>query len=266
MSDSKRKLLFQRFIDYVNTFRDSNGELTPMLQLKLTHTSRVIQDARRIMRGEGWHGPALLEGEISALLHDIGRFSQFAEFATFRDSESVDHALRGVEIIQKQDILEGVAPEVAQKIIEAVRWHNKKAVPTEMEESTAALAHLVRDADKLDIFQVMISAVKDGSIENNPEMTWGLTLTGAPNPEVVDTILKGQPVDYSQIKTLADFILIQVGWVIKGFHHTTALQLTRERQVIKLHRAYLKTLTDSPAIDRCCDAAESVLREIWVRA
>lgn len=262
MTDQRLKILSRRFIDYVNTFRDSSGELIPMLQLKLTHTKRVVQNARRIMQGERWQGPSLLEGELCALLHDIGRFSQFTEFGTFRDSESVDHALRGVEIIQKLDILEGVPAPAAQRIIESVQWHNKKALPSEMENSTAALAHLVRDADKLDIFKVMIEAVKDGSIETNPEITWGLSIKGAPNPEVVNAVIKGKPVDYSQIHALSDFILIQVGWVINGFHYRTALQITGERKVVEFHHKYLKTLTASPAIDLCCDAAYTALRSV----
>ncbi len=252
-------MLFQRFTAYINTFRTSDGNLAPMLQLKLTHTLHVVKDAQRIMQDEAWDASARLEGQACALLHDIGRFSQFREFGSFRDSESVDHAQRGVEIIQSLNLLEGVPPPTAQRIIEAVKWHNKKALPEDLDGATAALGHLVRDADKLDIFRVMESAAADGSLENNPEITWGLDIKGAPNPEIIASVLSGEPVDYAKIHSLADFILIQVGWVISGFHSRSALRIARQRKVVEFRRAYLKKISDSPAIDRCCDAAAAAL-------
>lgn len=257
-----RKIIFQRFNEYVTTFRDSEGQLSPMLQLKLTHTMHVIKDAKTIMRDEGWSKEQRLSGEVCALLHDIGRFSQFKEFATFRDSESVDHAQRGVEIIQGLNLLEGVNPETAQTVIHVIQWHNKKALPKDMDAATAALGHLVRDADKLDIFRVMETAIEDGSITNNPEITWGLDIRGRPNPELVRSILQGEPVDYSHIHSLSDFILIQVGWVISGFHNTSALKIARARNVVEYRREYLKTLATDIAFDQCCDAANAVLAEV----
>ena len=259
MRDQMRKTIFQRFNSYVNSFRDSADALSPMLQLKLTHTMHVVKDIKSIMQGEGWSRDQTPTGEVCALLHDIGRFSQFKEFATFRDSDSVDHAQRGIEVISEINILDGVAQESTQKIIDAIKWHNKKALPDDMPPETASLAHLVRDADKLDIFRVMKTAVEDGSIENNPEITWGLDIKGRPNPEIVKAIDNNEPICYTQIKSLADFILIQVGWVIGGFHHKTALKIIKERNVVEFRRNYLKTLTSDPAIDRCCDAAEEVL-------
>jgi len=262
MTDPIRKILFQRFTDYVATFRDSEGQLSPMLQLKLTHTMHVIKDAKNIMRDEGWNEEQRPNGEVCALLHDIGRFSQFKEFGSFRDSESVDHARRGVEIIRELNLFEGANQETAQRIAHTIHWHNKKALPEDMDDATASLGHLVRDADKLDIFRVIETAVEDGSIDHNPEIAWGLEMKGAPNPKLVESVIKGEPVDYSLINALSDFILIQVGWVISGFHYKSALKIAKERHVIEFRRKYLKTLTDSPAIDRCCDAAESVLAKL----
>jgi hypothetical protein len=261
MTEQARREITRRFQAYVDSFRSGGGELCPMLQLKLTHTMHVVKDAERIMRAETWSAGRYPAGCVCALLHDIGRFSQFAEFGTFRDSESIDHARRGVEVIRRTQMLRDADPETAAQISEAIGWHNRKAVPAEIDGATAALAHLVRDADKLDIFRVMEDAVKDGSIASNPEITWGLSITGAPNPLLVESILRREPVDYALIQSLSDFIMIQIGWVISGFHNASALRMVRERSVVEFRRAYLKSLTDSPAVDRCCDAAAEALRQ-----
>ncbi len=262
MTNKVSREIIKAFNSYVDTYRDSAGTLHPMQQLKLTHTLHVVRETQAIMRGEGWSADDGPTGEIVAILHDIGRFSQFAEFDTFRDSESVDHAKRGAAVIKKLNMLAGASSGTAKKIIKAILWHNKKRVPAGEDSATTALAHLIRDADKLDIFRVMERAVKDGSIENNPEITWGLDITGAPNPELVKSILAGKAVDYSLITGLSDFILIQIGWIINGFHYDTALRVVKERNVIPFRRDFLKTLTDDSAIDRCCDAAEAVVEGV----
>jgi len=252
----------QCFNRYIARFRDSNGVLPPMQRLKFTHTMRVVKDARRIMTAETWPNECINIGEIGALLHDVGRFSQFAEFGTFRDSESIDHADRGVAVIREEQMLHCIATAEAHRIIEAVRWHNKKTVPQDLEEKTAKLTHLIRDADKLDIFRVMEQAITDGSIMNNPEITWGLAITKPPNEPLVEAILRGEAVDYALIQSLSDFILIQIGWIISGFHNRSALHMVRERHVIEFRRKYLKKLSSSPAIDRCCDAAQKALTSV----
>ncbi len=260
MTEQTRREITRRFNAYVDSFRNSRGALAPMLQLKLTHTLHVVKDAGRIMRAESWDARCYPTGCVCALLHDIGRFSQFAEFGTFRDSESIDHARRGVEVIRERDMLQNADPDTAAQILDAIQWHNRKAVPAETHSETAELAHLVRDADKLDIFRVMEDAVNDGSIANNPEITWGLSVTGAPNPLLVESIIRREPVDYALIQALSDFIMIQIGWVISGFHYASSLRMVKARGAVAFRRRYLKTLTDSPAVDRCCDAAEERLR------
>lgn len=260
MTNQINRKISQRFNSYVDGYRDKRGALHPMLQLKLTHSSHVTKNARAIMRGERWPQEDFPTGEVAATLHDIGRFSQFADFKTFQDADSVDHARRGVEVIKKLDILNGATQETVDKILNAVRWHNRKAIPEGQERESAALAHLIRDADKLDIFRVMETAVKDGMIDENPEMTWDLDLKKAPNHKLVESILQGQAVDYGLITGLSDFILIQIGWIISGFHYRTALKMVKERNVIQFRREFLKTLSDDTAIDRCCDAAEETIQ------
>ncbi len=253
------KEIVARFQHYVDTFRENGGTLSTMLQLKLSHTRHVIRNSAEIMRLEEWTQTDFPLGETAALLHDIGRFSQFAEFGTYRDSESVDHAERGVAVIRQLDILRKCEGADARHLIEAVRWHNKKEVPAELDTFSAELTHLTRDADKLDIFRVMEEAVRDGSIARDPEITWGLSITEPPNPRLVESICNGEPVDYALIQSLSDFIMIQVGWVISGFHNISALRIAAERGVVEFRRTYLKSLTDSPGVDRCCNAARQVL-------
>ncbi len=247
--------LTRRYHDYVDAFREPDGSLPDMLRLKLEHTQNVVRDARRIMAGEAWDDASCVLGEACALLHDTGRYAQFKAFGTFQDAKSVDHAAHGVRVIREQRWLDSRPAEERSLLLETVALHNRRAVPPAASARVARFTHLVRDADKLDIFRVMEQAVSDGSLERNPEITWGLQIKGAPSPDVVDAIRQGHSVSYAWIRTLADFILIQVGWLIGGLHYTTTNRLAAERKVLEFREAFLKTLSDDPGAAVCCRAA-----------
>jgi hypothetical protein len=235
--------------------------LPELLQLKLDHTMGVVENARRIMCGEHWSEAAQVVGEACALLHDVGRYSQLHEYGTFQDARSIDHAKRGVEVLDKAGWLEMLPPDERTAVRVAVALHNKKEVPSSLDPLTADLVHLVRDADKLDIFRVIEKAVADDSLTRNPEIAWDLQVEGAPSREVVEAVSRGLPVSYTWIKNLSDFVLIQVGWLRGGLHFHTALRLAKERQALEFRERFLKTLSDDPGVAVCCEAARTYLSE-----
>ncbi len=262
MTEAHLRQLEQRYQAYVATFRTADGTLPEMLQLKLEHTYGVVADARRIMEGEQWHTRQRLLGEAGALLHDVGRYSQLREFGTFQDDKSINHAQRGVEIIQREAWLAELPVVERTLLLECVRLHNVRELPPDLDEATALLATLVRDADKLDIFRVMDKAAADGSFERTPEIAWGLQIKGAPSPVVVECVCAGHTVRYEQVRTLADFVLIQVGWLNGGLRFRTTCRLAIERGTLELRERFLKTLTDDPSVDRCCRIAGDYLERL----
>jgi len=239
---------------YVDSFRNADGVLPEMIGLKLRHTRGVVDDAVLIMEGEGWSSDDCLTGRASALLHDTGRYSQWQEFGTFQDLKSVDHARRAVEVITREGWLAGLAAAERKVVLSAVALHNRRELPEGLDNVIAAQARLVRDADKLDIFRVIETAAADGMLDRNPEMTWGLRMDGTPAPDVMRAVAAGTTIDYAQVKSLADFILIQVGWLSGGFHYRTALRLAAERKALEFREAWLGKLCGVDVVKECFDA------------
>jgi len=262
MSEKFLENLIQHYYNYVNTFRDARSELPILLRLKLDHSTRVAFEVWNVMRRERWVKSARRAGEACALLHDVARYLQFRAFGTFRDSDSFDHADHAVDIIRQQGWLDALPEEEQQQIFTAIRVHNKREVPPSLTGFGADLAHVVRDADKLDIFQILEKAVKDGSLANNPEIAWNLPMTGAPSPEVVEAVSTGQTVSYDAVRSLTDFVLIQVGWLNGGLHFKTSMRFAVERKTLEFRETFLKTLTDDhSAISRCCEAVRNFTNE-----
>lgn len=262
MTDTFFDDLTAQYNAYVDTFRDTDGALPLMMKLKLDHTYRVVEDARRVMAGEGWGADDCQLGEATALLHDTARYSQLKEFNTFKDSDSFDHATQAVKIIKQQHWLNELSKEDREAILTAVAVHNKRDIPDTVQGEALRLSWLVRDADKLDILHLLEQAVLDGSLERNPEIAWGLQMKGAPDPKMIEAVEQGRTVSYDWIHCFADFVLIQVGWLNGGLQYKTTAKLVRERNVLEFRETVLKTLTDEHAgITRCCDAARSWLEK-----
>ena len=243
--------LMRRFYgEYVDGFR-INGELPPMMALKLYHTDMVVANAEAIAKGEGMDAETAEVCVLSALLHDTGRYEQLRRYNTFRDSESVDHAVFSHDIVCEKGWLNGHPHKDA--VLAAVLFHNRRELPGGMDTITSAASHCVRDADKLDIFRVLEDRIAENDWRNDDAAFWHLPVRNAPNPKVVAAIREGRPVDYQNIRSLADFVLVQIGWLRGELHYATARRLALERDHLAFRRRFLAELTGNDSeVDALC--------------
>ena len=245
--------LTERYNAYVDTFRGADGKLPPMMELKRIHTAHVVANARLIAKGEGFDAETACACDAAALLHDTGRYEQLKRYNTFRDADSIDHAVFSHDIVKEKGWLDGNPQREA--ILTAVLVHNRRDVPDGLDPLTEAAVHTVRDADKLDIFRVLENQIATTDWRHNCTAFWNLPTTVRPNPDVVAAIRVRRPVDYQNIKSLADFVLIQVGWMYGGIHYATSRRLCAERGHLDFRQNFLHELTDDPAVDELCNLA-----------
>lgn len=244
-----------KYMEYVDTFKEPDGRLPVMMQLKLTHTMMVVAAARKIAEGEHFDERTRTACEAAALLHDTGRYEQLKRYNTFRDSDSVDHAVFSHDIVKEKGWLDGWTDREA--ILTAVLVHNRRDIPAaDMDELTLAVSKTVRDADKLDIFRVLEEQVRNTDWRNDSRAFWNLKTEARPNPTVVRCIRAGAPVSYQDITCLADFVLVQVGWMISGLEFKTSRRICAERGHLAFRRDFIRQLTDDPAVDELCDIAD----------
>lgn len=249
---------------HVDGYRLPNGELPAMMELKRIHTAHVVRNAELIADGERFDAVTREAVLAAALLHDTGRYEQLRRFNTFRDAESIDHAAFSHDIVKERGWLDSFGqtgdPAVRQAILDGILLHNRRELPEGMDALSMVVAHAVRDADKLDIFRVREEQVAHSDWRKGTREFWNLEAFAPPSPTVVDLVERGLPVDYGEIKVLADFVLIQVGWMVTGLHYPTSRRLCVERGHLASCRDFLRQLTDDPSVDRVCDFAERALK------
>jgi hypothetical protein len=238
--------MFNRLVDRFRRYADRyriNGQLEPMLQLKLEHTIRVAADARAIAVGMNWPEEDACLAEAIALFHDIARFPQFKQYRSFSDAETIDHGDLGVQTLEKENLLAGVPHEQRALIFHAVQHHNKKDLPPMLTAQEEKYLRLIRDADRLDIFFICWDSIQSGHIHDHPEIILNIDFYGPPTVAILEQFERGEKIDYRRMKSMADRFVLQLSWM-HDLSYAPTKRLVRERGILEKFIGVMPVKTD----------------------
>lgn len=195
-----------------NKISNASIDQTP-LALKRLHTMHVYANACRIAAQENLAPDLARICKLAALYHDLARFDQYLEFATFKDACSRNHGLWAVKLLKQTRRLEDEPISARHAILTAVGMHNRRELPKTLTGNSRLAAKVVRDADKLDILRVMdehLSAPKP----YNPTVV--LSLPDDDNlcsSKVIVAALNRKSASYSDLRSVNDFRLLLGTWL-----------------------------------------------------
>lgn len=201
------------------------------IRLKLDHSLRVLDNAQAIIAEEGITGREADLATLAALYHDVGRFPQFARYATFKDAESVNHGRMGVLTLRSLDLPGTMTADDWRLVRAAVGLHNVKQVNPSTPPLLATLVNVTRDADKLDIYGVILDHLSE---EDSPKGVVIHRLEEHPtkySPEVLNAVLDGAMCEYGMLRYSNDFILLMLGWLFM-LNYATTVRLIRQRGLL----------------------------------
>ena len=245
------------FAEYVAAYYTDNPVHDQTIRLKQEHTERVCKEI--VMLGQAMQLVAqdMLLAETIALFHDVGRFQQYAVYGTFKDAISENHAELGLKELAKNNVLSNCSDMEQSIITKAISYHNVRILPEDEDESSLFFAHLLRDADKLDIWRVFIEYYARQEDEPNSTIVLDMPDNQACSPAIIDALYDHRMADLKDMATLNDFKLLQISWVFDvNFRPTfravqerqyiekiaATLPKTREiSKVLTIVQAYLKT-------------------------
>ena len=214
MTQKQFELFKQWFTEYVCTFYTVDDDfLNQNIKLKECHTHRVCKAMRDLAGALEMNAEDAILAETIALFHDVGRFPQFKQYRTYKDQISENHCLMALSVLRENNVLDKLPADERAVIEKAIEFHGAKNLP-EMDERTLHFTKMVRDADKLDIFELLIENYR--ILAEEPEkFKWELEFPDTPecNPEIIDALLSNQLIDYGTIRTINDAKLLQLGWV-----------------------------------------------------
>lgn len=176
-----RQRVLNEFAEYVKGY---NAD-APKIALKIKHTYKVSELCEIIAKSEHLSDEDVDIAWICGMLHDIGRFEQCRIYDTFNDSESVDHAKFGCELLfGSERLIDRFCDDEKyyQIIHDAIYYHSVYRIPEDMDERTAMFTNILRDSDKLDI----IRANNETSIED----IYNCTTEELKNCAITDEVLE----------------------------------------------------------------------------
>jgi len=220
------------FKRYTKSFFGLNQYKNKNYKLKQDHTKRVCANILELCSSLNFTEQGKNIAEAIALFHDIGRFVQFKTYNTFSDGKSENHAILGLRVLKETKIINKSAHK--NIILSAVRFHNLKELPNTLQDKNTILySKLIRDADKLDIFNVLTNYYISKNTDN-PALDLELPHTTSYSEGVITDFFSNKCVDIKFLKGDIDFKLLQLSWIYD-------INFNKTLDIIK-HKKYIEKI------------------------
>jgi HD superfamily phosphodiesterase len=244
MNHNQFERIKQWFDEYIYQFHSDEPAFQRNIELKRNHSYNVWYNTLDLGNYSSLDESIYTQLQTTGLLHDVGRFEQFRRYHTFSDKKSVNHGVLGVEVLKEKNILEELASEEQNRILTAIENHNKKEISEDFDNSTLTVVKMLRDADKLDIWRVVTEYYCNTEGETNNTLQLDLPDNNEINPKNYQDLLNEQMVDLSNLKTLNDFKLLQIGWIY-DLNYKRSFQILNEKEYLDI---IFKTLPNTEEI------------------
>jgi putative nucleotidyltransferase with HDIG domain len=249
--------LKQCFSRYVRLFYSSDPVIQQAIVLKEDHSLRVCKEILNIGKQLNLSFNNLRLAEAMALFHDIGRFEQFTRYRTFVDKKSENHGELGVKVLRQEKILAALNEDTRELILKAISYHNRLNIPEEESPVCIYFSKLLRDADKLDIFNLVSTYYYVTPAERSAAVELDLPDTPTVSDEIMTSLRDGKMIGMQQLKSLNDFKLLQMAWIY-DINYQPAFQMIQERNYLRKIR---DTLPATEEIDHIYSKLMSYIEE-----
>ena len=222
--------LKQWFLNYSSSFIHSHPQLKEPLQLKQDHSLRVAQIAKSLALELSFSEENVLLSTAAGLIHDSGRFQQYCTYGTFMDKRSVNHAKLGVEILKNSQALLSFPSDAQEKLLKAVTYHNRATLP--QNDNELCLPKILRDADKIDIWKIVIDYFHNPSEKQKKAIELDLSSEDTYSTDIAQAIMDQTVSRVKSLRFVNDFKLLTVGWVY-DINFSCSFRTIKEKQYIE---------------------------------
>ncbi|MBW1820457.1 MAG: HD domain-containing protein [Deltaproteobacteria bacterium] len=231
------------FNGYVSGYYTDDSRYNHPILLKENHTKRVCENIIMIGKAMGLSNYDLILAETMALFHDIGRFEQYAKYGTFSDIASENHAKLSLRQMAIHGVLSENTKDEKRLITKAIAYHNVAALLDVKDEKELFYMRLLRDADKLDIWKVVIDYYHER--DNFQSSAIELNLPDDPiwSGKILEAVMNKKIARMEDLKTLNDFKLLQISWVF-DLNFAPSFKAVKKRKYLHLIEATLPQSQD----------------------
>lgn len=206
------------FKEYVKKYNPEDEKI----KIKIVHIEKVAENSKRIAQNLGLSQEDVELAELIGLLHDIGRFEQVRLYHTFVDKDSINHGKYGAKILFEDGLIRNfIKDNKFDKIIKlAIVNHNRADIEEDLTERERLHAKIIRDADKTDIFRILISGDKKAIWEKADLSDEKIS------DEIYREFVEDKRINYKERKTSADIL-------VSHFNYVYDLNFPETRKIIR---------------------------------
>ena len=209
----------------------SDFAISENLQMKKEHSLRVSANCLQLAVVLKLEKPDQEFISLIGLLHDVGRFIQFDKYKSFDDAQTEDHAVLSMSMIKEEDFFKAMDEEDQQLMIQVIEGHNKLTFSAK-DKKVLQFGHILRDADKLDNWELAVSLLKrDGSF-SLPGISYNLPKLPGVTDAVIKNLAASKPVLRKDLHSLTDFKLFLMSMVY-DLNLKASFAWVSEKQLIK---------------------------------
>jgi len=220
------------FNSYVAGFENEIEEIKSNINLKRNHSFRVANLIKELGEESGLDESDVILAQISALLHDVGRFEQLTKFGTFSDTEEINHIQLGISTITENNILSELTEEETNVVIESIRNHNESLIPKSIDPKLLPFVQILRDADKIDILHVVSDYYLNNKQGSNKRLEMELSDKPEISKKLYQSIIDEKYVDFKDVLTLNDLKLYQMS-LIFDLKYKKSFKIVSEKTYLK---------------------------------
>ena len=228
------------FDSYYLKFKSDDKTVQKSIDMKKNHTMRVVENTEKLTKALFLSEEQKGIAEIIALFHDAGRFPQFAKYGTFNDEESEDHALLSMGVLEEAPFYAEIDETSKQIIKMAILNHSKIQLIKQEEEQTQLFCQLIRDADKLDVWEMVTNQFRDKGVDDMKIIMYNLPNHNQVSDKIIKSIILEKPAKKEDMKTMNDFRLMLMSWVFDLNFRASFNILNQNRYIEKIYNTLPK--------------------------
>ena len=211
------------FKEYVKNYDPEDKQV----KLKIEHIERVSQLAKNMAEELKLSEEDIALAELIGLLHDIGRFEQIRIYHTFVDKKSINHGELGAKVLFEDRLIRKfIETDEFDEIIRlSIINHNRNNIQEGLTEKQLLHAKLIRDADKTDIFYLLITGEEKILWEtdnmNNEIVT----------EEIFKEFIEDKHINYKNIETSGDILVAHFAYIY-DLYFKPALKIFKDKKYV----------------------------------
>jgi putative nucleotidyltransferase with HDIG domain len=218
------------FEEYFQSLAIDSPEYQHEFEEIRAHSLRVVNNSRILSNVVLQTEEEKRMAAVNALFHDIGKASLIAKNVEPLVIQR-DHATVSSKIIQQMEFYMTLSADIQLVILKSVENHNKLKLPKLDSEQQTLFARLLRDADKLDIYDSAYRFFKE-KYGIQPVITIDLIKTAEVSEKIIKSILAGRTAAVEDMKTMNDYKLLLLSMAFDlNFKYT--FRIMSEKQYIQ---------------------------------